>query len=333
MFEADPILWLQGLSAPWFAWCMHAISRLGDNWIYVPATLALLFGARLRPGLGVLLALMLVVVATDAAKHGFGLPRPSEVDARILDEGEAGRHLVGDGAADGFWALPSPAAIAAARARPDASFGFVSGHTSAATAFVLAMALLMRARRAWAWGLVVAWPLLMGMSRMYLGRHFLADVLGGLVVGVAAALLAAAFVRRLEARDPGAWRTWLLGLTGAGGLGLASGFVPWLDPGHAGGVAGTLLCMGVLMRAGFPDDAGPAAVRVARVLIALALAYGILSLLEIVYAAGGWPARHPAAFVSIAGGYVAVLIGAVALLRALRLYRPAAAATAGTAAG
>ncbi|MEN1940520.1 phosphatase PAP2 family protein [Luteimonas sp. MJ174] len=333
MFEADPILWLQGLSAPWFAWCMHMISGLGDGRAYVPAVLVLLFGVRLRPGLGVLLALMLVVAATDAAKHGFGLPRPSEVDARILDEGEAGRHLVGDGAADGFWALPSPAAITAARARRDASFGFVSGHTSAATAFVLAMALLLRARRAWVWGLVVAWPLLMGVSRMYLGRHFLADVLGGLVVGVVGSLLAVAFMRRLEAGGQGAWRAWLLGLAGTIGLALASGFVPWLDPGHAGGVAGTLLCIGVLMRTGFPDDAGGPVARMARVLIALALAYGILSLLEIAYAAGGWPSRHVAAFVAAAGGYVAVIIGAVALLRALRLYRPAATATTGPATG
>lgn len=98
------------------------------------------------------------------------------------------------------------------------------------------MALLLRARRACVWGLVVAWPLLMGLSRMYLGRHFLADVLGGPVVGVVGALLAVAFMRRLEAGGQGAWRAWLLGLAGTIGLALASGFVPWLDPGHAGGV-------------------------------------------------------------------------------------------------
>lgn len=87
------------------------------------------------------------------------------------------------------------------------------------------------------------------------------------------------------------------------------------------------------MRTGFPDDAGGPVARTARVLIALALAYWILSLLEIAYAAGGWPSRHVAAFISAAGGYVAVIIGAIALLRALRLYRPVATATAGPATG
>ena len=179
MFETDPNVWLQSFTAAWFFWIMGALSTIGQSWFYMPAILLLAFGVKLRPTMALLLALLLVGTATTALKHGFGLPRPSEVDARVLDKGRSGRHLVADGAAKAFLALPSDEAIAAARAQEERDFGFVSGHTSAAAAFALSIPLFFGLRRRWIWVAALAWPVLMGISRMYLGRHFLADVLGG----------------------------------------------------------------------------------------------------------------------------------------------------------
>lgn len=321
MFASEPILWLQQLSISWFGGFMHFMSWIGEAWFYTPAVLLLVFGLRLRPGLGVLLALLLVVLATEGFKQGFGLPRPSEVDARVLYEGERGRHLVADGAADGFWSLPSDEAIAAKRATDDPSFGYVSGHASAATALALGLALFFGARRRWVWALVVAWPLLMGLSRMYLGRHFLADVLGGLAVGVAGTLLAWTLMRRWEAPWPLARRTWAAAVAGTCALAIAAWRVPWIDPAIAGDVAGTLLSIGVLTRFGWPADGAGMTRRAARVACALALGYGVTWAFGAAYDAGGWPDRHLMAFLFGLAGFTVVLLGTVGVAYRLGLYR------------
>lgn len=321
MFESDPILWLQQFSAPWFAAAMHFLSWIGEAWFYTPAVLVLLFATRLKPGMGVLLALLLVAFATEGFKQGFGLPRPSEVDARVLYKGESGRHLVADGAAGSFWGRPSAEAIAAKRGTDDPSYGFVSGHTSAATALALAIALFFGARRRWTWVLVVAWPLLMGVSRMYLGQHFLADVLGGLAVGVAGVLLARALMRRFQAPWPHARKSWMLATGGVCALAVTALWVPWIDPAIAGEVTGVLLCIGFLMRFGWPDGDTGWLRRTARVLVALVVGYSAIWLLESAYAAAGWPDRHAAAFFFGAGGIAAALLGTILISRRLGLYR------------
>lgn len=318
MFEVDPNLWLQAFHAGWFAEWMRVMSWLGEEWFYMPAMLVLLFGIRLRPAMGVLLALVLVGAATDGLKQGFGLPRPSEVDARVLDKGESGRSLVADGGADGFWELPAPEAIAAARARPEPDYGFVSGHTSAATVLVLAIALFFSVRNPWGWAFVAAWPLLMGISRMYLGRHFLGDVVGGLVVGVIGAIAAFAFLRRVREAGPGR-RAWSL-LATAMAVATAACLLPWVDPGSAGAVAGTLLCIGMLQWTGYPNDDAGLPRRFVRMALAFVIGYGVSHLLDAAYLAGGWPERHAMAFVFAIAGYAASILGTVALARACRLY-------------
>lgn len=322
MFESDPILWLQQFPAPWFFAFMRFVSWVGEAWFYTPAVLAVVFGLRLRPGLGVLLALILAAFATDCTKQGFGLPRPSEVDALVLDKGRAGHHVVERGAASAFWELPDRAAIEAVRATGRNEYGFTSGHTSAATAFALGLALFFGARRRWAWSVAIAWALLMGVSRMYLGRHFLGDVLGGLAVGAAGVATAWALMRGLQAPWPRARQLWAASLGVVCSLALAAWWTPWIDPGRAGEVAGVLLCIGVIARSGWPGDDVGAPRRLARVACALALGFGIIWLLEAGYAATGWPDRHPAAFFLSAGGFAAVLLGTVAVSRRLGLYRP-----------
>lgn len=323
MFESDLILWLQQFQAPWFFAFMGLLSWIGEAWFYIPAVLVLLFATRLRPGMGVLLALLLAAFATEGLKQGFGMPRPSEVDARVLYKGESGRHLVADGAAGTFWGLPSDEAIAAKRAIGEPSFGFVSGHTSAATALAFGLALFFGARRRWIWAAAMAWPLLMGLSRMYLGRHFLADVLGGLAVGVAGVLLAWALMRRFQAPWAHARRAWMLAVGAACALAVAAVWVPWIDPAIAGEVTGVLLCIGALMRFGWPDGDTGWLRRLARVLVALAVGYAAIWMLETANAATGWPDRHAGAFFFTAGGFVVTLLGTVFVSRRLGLYRDA----------
>lgn len=65
-------------------------------------------------------------------------------------------------------------------------YSFPSGHTSAAFAAATVMVL---ARSDWKYFLV-GWAVLMGFSRLYLYVHYLTDILGGVVTGVAAGILA-----------------------------------------------------------------------------------------------------------------------------------------------
>ncbi|MBD8525789.1 phosphatase PAP2 family protein [Pseudomarimonas arenosa] len=322
MFQVEPILWLQQFSGTWFADFMWLMSEIGREWVYMPVVLLLMFAIRLRPGLGVVLALVLCGLLTASLKHGFALPRPADVDLRVVDKGEEVRALVADGAGKAFWDLPSNEAIAAVRAEPDPSFGFVSGHVASALTLVLSLALFFGVRSRWVWGFVVIWPLLMGLSRMFLGRHFLADVLGGLLIGTLASLLAWWLLPRLQRVDAqGRWLT--AALVGACAIGAGLGTqISWLSPGGLGQVAGVVLCIAVLALRGMPLDAVSLPRRIGRLLLALLIATSVDIGVKWVYAGTGLGDDHFGAFLAAVVGYLLGLGGAVMAAQGLRLYAP-----------
>ncbi|GIG23243.1 hypothetical protein Cch01nite_39670 [Cellulomonas chitinilytica] len=95
------------------------------------------------------------------------------------------------------------------RERPDVELlddsppttAFPSGHTSASTAFYVAVALLaQRIARPWLrWAVTVVCllvPLLVGSARLYRGMHHLTDVLVGMANGLVCAFLAWRYLRR-----------------------------------------------------------------------------------------------------------------------------------------
>ena len=89
-------------------------------------------------------------------------------------------------------------------ARLDASpvgSSFPSGHTAAAAAYVaIAVVVFWHTRRRWARALVVflaaVVPVIVALSRMYRGMHFLSDTLAGAVLGGAAVVLTAGVLAR-----------------------------------------------------------------------------------------------------------------------------------------
>jgi undecaprenyl-diphosphatase len=61
------------------------------------------------------------------------------------------------------------------------NYGFISGHSTSAFAFAVMSALAVRNR--WYSAAIFAWALMMGYSRIYLGAHFITDVIPGIIAG------------------------------------------------------------------------------------------------------------------------------------------------------
>lgn len=74
---------------------------------------------------------------------------------------------------------------------------YPSGHTVAAAAVVVALALIFRRR--WVWALAILYIVVMSLSRTYLEAHWLTDTIGGALLGASAAMLTWSIVSRLEA--------------------------------------------------------------------------------------------------------------------------------------
>jgi membrane-associated phospholipid phosphatase len=235
---------------------MRTVSFCG----YVPSCLAVAavcgFGWRLRLGVTLILAIVFADAMTVVAKSAFASPRPHAVDARVRTLGA-------------FESSLPP--MATGTSVPADDFGFPSGHVATTAAWALGLA--WSRRKPWQLGTAAIWIALVALSRMYLGRHFPADVIGGLVVGVAGLAVArlelppaAAGVSTLTAGARTALGVSLLvvvALTARSGAGLGAH-----DAGRFCGLMGAAL---MLMHTRALDDSVPPATRMARIALALVL--------------------------------------------------------------
>lgn len=310
MFEVEPNLWLQAFATPWLTALLQAVSFLGYDWIYPLLVLLAGFGARLRPALGIMLALLLAGMATHAIKQACALPRPSDVDTRVLDKGRPHRPLVAHGGGETVFALPSPQARAAIRASGTGDYGFVSGHVAAATAGWFGLLACFGIRRRAAWAGAAGWVLVMALSRMYLGRHFLGDVVGGLLVGLAAVAVATWLLPR-ESPDPHAQRRWA-GLCALAVITTALvPVMPWIEAGSAGRLLGLVATLAMLASPWLPTPRPwPGGLRtLLRLLIAAALYAGVHAALAILHGGQhGW-AETLAAHLVLAALSTALVLG------------------------
>ena len=322
MFEVAPNLWLQSFATPMLHWCMLAVTTLGYDWFYLLLIVVLGFGLRLRPALGVMLALLLAGLLTHSIKAGFEMPRPSDVDVRVLNKGEPHVPLVAHGGADHFLGLPSAEARAAIRATPDPDYGFISGHVAAATAMCLGLLLCFRIRKHALWVALGTWPVLMALSRMYLGRHFLGDALGGLLAGGSMALLAAWLVPQETPSRVSRNRLGILAIVTIA-LCLLMPLTSLVDGSSLGKLAGLVVVLIMLQWQGFPDDGGTLAQRAGRVAcICLVYLGGKLSVRALTGAAS-WDGDSQVWFLmAMAMATTAmVFLGGIALAKSLGLFR------------
>lgn len=174
--DASVLLWIQDvLRLPILNSFFLFFTHMGDSgflWILISA--ALIFFPKTRKiGLAALAAMLLGLVFTNLTIKGLvARPRPYETVLGAL-----------------------PLLI------ESDPFSFPSGHTCAA--FAASGVWLRGARRKWVGALGLLAAALMGFSRMYVGVHYLSDVLAGMVIGVLCSQAAWYLGERLSARGEG----------------------------------------------------------------------------------------------------------------------------------
>lgn len=281
----DANLILQGLGT-WLLLPMQLFSFLGTEQFYLFVAPALFWC--LDAGLGLRLGLGLAVSSSvnSILKLVFHSPRP-------------------------YWVSERVQAFAA-----ETSFGIPSGH--AQNAVVVWGLLAAWIKKTWAWIAAILLMLMIGLSRLYLGVHFLGDVLMGWLVGalilwaflrlerpvlawlarrpvslqilaaliVSLSLVLLGFLARLplnEWQPPEAW------ITLAGRAPEAEPIVPLALSGlvsQAGVFFGLALGGILLKQRGWFDARGPAAQRLLRYLIGLAGVLAIYLLLGAIFPRG-----------------------------------------------
>ena len=188
MFQTDPILFLQSFSNNVIDFWVVLITSMGGREAAFLVLGAVLFGTDLRKGFVLVHMATWAAFATSWAKDFFALPRPFYIDAgvRAIGKDLAPTPFKGSGA-KAFWQLPDRNAIEFARWYYGSRFGFPSGHTSGAVSLYGGLAMLFPRKP-----VLVACTLLMLLipfSRLYLGRHFIGDVLAGYALGAVFVLL------------------------------------------------------------------------------------------------------------------------------------------------
>jgi membrane-associated phospholipid phosphatase len=271
VFDLDPIIWLQSWSSPVLTAVMNGISLLGYTRAYVVFATVLAFAFRQRAAIALLVLIGLNGALTDIAKVAVATPRPDWVGGEVQGLSLYAERLRGRDP-------DTPT-------ETEDTYGFPSGHVSATTSFLVAAGLLFKWRRR-GWLLATAAIIVMAISRMYLGRHFLVDVVGGVGVGLLAVAVGFGVLqlknlaREFRAHDTGhsAHRVMVVALVLAGGALLVG--LP--DAGDAGRLLGT--AAGVLVLAGrdvleFAQSRGARAILLGTAAVAFGAAWGMMTYL------------------------------------------------------
>ena len=255
-FQVGPVLWVQSWASPVMTRVMNGVSLLGYAPSCIAIALFLAFGFRLRAGAGLLLLIALTTTLTQATKVVVSFPRPDAVDTRVVSLGLF-QPATGEDSEPAIFSVSE-------------TFGFPSGHVATTTAFLMGLAWLFRWR--WAWTAMLVWLPLMALSRIYLGRHFVGDVLGGVAVGTIATAIAILWWRlpRLERAERG-WRVARRALYAGAGLATLA-FIAGIPPAYESGrLLGVSIGAFLVARDATSYDTAPIVVRARRIALAALL--------------------------------------------------------------
>jgi membrane-associated phospholipid phosphatase len=275
MFQTEIMIGLQSLHSEFLTWLMRQITATGYYNSVAAIVIVVMLGINLRKGFLLFQIFAWTGMVNELCKGLFGMPRPFFVDSRVQCLEPTWRAVTALNAqgAPSFFSLPPPAAIDAFRLQ-GLSYGFPSGHVSGAVAMWGGLAVLFRKR--WLDWLAPFLISLVAFTRLYLGVHFLADVLGGALLGG----LMLFFAYRLVGGDSGRQRFFAAARISANAalplivyisfmfiLPLLLVVLAAIPPAIAGFFIGLNAAFTLILRQGPPADCGSLPVRAARVLL------------------------------------------------------------------
>lgn len=289
MFETEPIIYLQSHGTPWFTFLMILITTLGSSAFLAAITVIITFGMDFKRGFLLFQLLIWTGLVTEVLKLLVAFPRPDFVDNRVLNLESGAKNaspFKGNGPG-GIFELPDKQILKAFRLQEAftlSPFGFPSQHVSLTTALWGGISVLFDSRiiRIFTPFMIV----IMAFSRVYLGRHFIEDILGGVIVGLILLLIFTRFLKsslkddffKKESFEFTLKRQNLLFYFFMFAIPIVLTALSLISATVAGLYFGTNIAYLLIVRKGIPDDAGSTAQRAARVLIALLL-FGISSLI------------------------------------------------------
>ncbi len=284
MFQTEIILFLQSFESIYINFFFKIINCFGYSNFYIPILMIIMFGIDFRKGFYLLHVLLWTSFVTTFLKEYFALPRPSDVDlnVKLINKDYSNpTRFNGMGASHFFGGLPQEV-ILYFRNLQDYSHGLPSGHVSSTTAIWGSVSQLFQ--QLWIKILAISLIVLMPITRMYLGRHFLIDVLGGLIVGLVFVMIFYHFVYKSQAiHNVFSERVKYFSLNPKTIPILSYFFITplvfyWIAPQDNLSDAGNLLGLNIgfmlLSIKGLPLDAGTFLQKILRIFIAIVLFFG-----------------------------------------------------------
>lgn len=274
MFQTELVLFLQSLSSEYLTAFFKFFTEIGRSSYFVPLILVIIFGVSFRAGYIMLHLVIWNGIVTELLKNVFALPRPANVDStvQLFEKGYPNpTHFKDMGAKSFLGGLPQQV-VDSLRANPIDSWGFPSGHTS--SALTVWGYIFMAFRKTWIRVLSVVMIIFIPLSRMYLGRHFLADVLGGFLIGfIMLAVFYNLFFNKTSFMDylfeqAGKIRLdlkSLLFLTYSLAIPFLLLLIPHIDPENSARLLGLNIGFFLLWTRGIPKDEGSLLSRIGRV--------------------------------------------------------------------
>lgn len=275
MFQTGIHIALQSLASDGLTWLMRQVTSTGTYQFVIAMVIAVMLGVNLRKGFLLFQIIAWTAIVSEIAKQFFGLPRPFFADSRVacLEPGWDAATPFRAMGGKSFFALPQQPVIDAFRLK-GISFSFPSGHVSGGIAMWGGLAALFRSRTlSWLAPFLVA---LLAFTRMYLGVHFLADVLGGALLGCLMLFSAWRLAGDDENRERFFAAAQAMAFSSLPGilyffflfaLPLLLLIFHLLSSAFAGFYIGLNAAFTLSLRSGLPEDKGSLPVRLARVLL------------------------------------------------------------------